>query len=318
MADGRSDGAYDRDLPPRVPRQRWASFPRDCRSAARRHTIPGHGYHYLGLRVALVAAASVSPQERLSPNEAPLAKERSGEVTRARRATSSRDLPATKEHGPSGSATSQSVPSVEGSTWRFPGAAGKTTATTVEFLGGGRFRWSGKLSEGFWKQDGALISINVNEYTLFRLTIDGDTMRGTWERLQGEDAGQKYPSSLHRVTEGAVPSGDLPLAKEPAASGNATAPNVPRLEGSKWQFPYSKVTKKATTVEFLDGGRFRSDGTLANGFWKQNGKEVVINMNDFTLFRLTIDGDTMRGTWERLHGEDAGEKNPSVLHRATD
>jgi hypothetical protein len=157
----------------------WASFPGDCRSAARRQTIPGHGYHYLGLRVALVAAASVSAQERPSLNQAPSA----------------------KEHGPSGAAAVRNAPSVKGTTWRFPAAAGKTAASTVEFLDGGRFRWGGKPGEGFWKQDGNQITINVNGVTLFQLTLDGDTMRGTWERLAGNDAGQKHTSVLHRATD---------------------------------------------------------------------------------------------------------------------
>jgi len=107
-------------------------------------------------------------------------------------------------------------------------------------------------------------------------------------------------------------------AQAPSASGVATSRSAPSIEGTKWQFPYSTITKKTTTLEFLGGGRFRSDGTVARGFWKQNGKEVVINMNDFTLFRLNIDGDTMRGTWERLHGDDAGRKSPSILTRAPD
>jgi hypothetical protein len=57
------------------------------------------------------------------------------------------------------------MPGVEGTIWRFPAAAGHTTTST-----------------------------------LFRLTIiDGDTMRGTWERLGGNDAGQKHTSVLHRA-----------------------------------------------------------------------------------------------------------------------
>ncbi|MGA2066623.1 MAG: hypothetical protein ABSG86_16725 [Thermoguttaceae bacterium] len=85
---------------------------------------------------------------------------------------------------------------LEGSKWRFGG-----TETTVEFLAGGRFRWNGRPGTGYWKQDGNSILLNTSDYTLFRLNIDGNTLKGTWERLQGGEAGQKNPSSLTKVVE---------------------------------------------------------------------------------------------------------------------
>jgi hypothetical protein len=87
-------------------------------------------------------------------------------------------------------------PSLVGTKWRFPG-----TQTTIEFLEDGRFLWNGKPANGFWKQDGTAITINVNDYTLFELTMDGDSMTGTWKRLQGDEAGQKNPSGLKRIRD---------------------------------------------------------------------------------------------------------------------
>jgi hypothetical protein len=87
-------------------------------------------------------------------------------------------------------------PGLEGSKWRFPG-----TQTTIEFLAGGRFRWNGEVSRGYWKLEGNALTINVNDYTLFRLTPEGDEMKGTWERLQGEDIGKKNPSGLRRIKD---------------------------------------------------------------------------------------------------------------------
>ncbi|MBW3595998.1 MAG: hypothetical protein KY475_01840 [Planctomycetes bacterium] len=81
-----------------------------------------------------------------------------------------------------------------GSKWRFGG-----TDTTVEFLEGGKFLWSGSATNGFWKQEGATVTINVNNFTLFQFILEGDRMTGTWERLQGEDVGEKNFSSLQRI-----------------------------------------------------------------------------------------------------------------------
>ncbi len=83
---------------------------------------------------------------------------------------------------------------VSGTKWQFNG-----TKTTIEFLAGGSFRWNGEASRGWWKQEGKSILVNVNDFTLFRLSVDGDAMSGTWERLQGQDKGKQYPSGLKRI-----------------------------------------------------------------------------------------------------------------------
>jgi hypothetical protein len=105
---------------------------------------------------------------------------------------------------------------------------------------------------------------------------------------------------------------EAPAEHNPADSGT---PRLPNIGGTMWRFPVSTATKKANTVEFLADGRFRWDGKLGVGFWKQDGGEVVLNVNDFTLFLFELDGDSMRGSWERIHGEDAGHKYPSSLQR---
>ncbi len=87
--------------------------------------------------------------------------------------------------------------SVEGTKWLFNG-----TETTVEFLKDGKFHFSNlKEQNGFWKQEGKSITVNVNDFTLYKFTIDGDRMTGTWERLQGDDKGTKFTTNLTRVKE---------------------------------------------------------------------------------------------------------------------
>jgi len=87
-----------------------------------------------------------------------------------------------------------------------------------------------------------------------------------------------------------------------------------RLLGTRWQFPGTQ-----TTIEFLEDGRFLSNDKPAKSSWKLEGKKLTININDFTLFQLTNNGDdTMTGTWERLKGEDVGKTFPSGLKRIPD
>ena len=106
--------------------------------------------------------------------------------------------------------------SVIGTTWQFNG-----TSTTVEFLADGRFLWNNQPQTGSWKQDGNSVTIDVNGFTLFQLTVQGDTMTGSWERLQGEDVGRKNPSSLKRIGQVS------PAVPAPMPSGRPTIPGAP-------------------------------------------------------------------------------------------
>lgn len=96
------------------------------------------------------------------------------------------------------------------------------------------------------------------------------------------------------------------------ARGEVKKETVKDLVGTTWQFP--GTTSKVT---FLKDGKFQWNGSPATGSWKQTGNKVEINSNDFTLFELTMNGDSMVGTWKRLKGEDMGKKNYSALKKVT-
>lgn len=176
------------------------------------------------------------------------------------------------------------TPSVVGTKWRFPG-----TTTTVEFLPGGGFLWNGKPENGSWSQNGKSVTITVNDFTRFSLTITGERrMTGTWQRLKGKDAGLRAASGLERVVC-----------------------QVGSVVGTRWRFPGTP-----TTIEFQAGGSFLWNGQPQRGSWSQNGKNVTINVNDFTLFTLTMIGERrMNGSWQRLQGDDVGMRSPSSLQR---
>ena len=42
------------------------------------------------------------------------------------------------------------------------------------------------------------------------------------------------------------------------------------------------------------------------GFWKQNGKQLTVNQNEYTLLTMTVDGDTMYGEGKYLKGPTVG------------
>lgn len=85
--------------------------------------------------------------------------------------------------------------SLVGTKWKFGGVD-----TTIEFLEGGIVRWNGEVElTTKWKQDGSQVTINANNFTLFKFTLAGNKLEGTWERMKGEDAGKTYPSSLTKI-----------------------------------------------------------------------------------------------------------------------
>jgi hypothetical protein len=85
--------------------------------------------------------------------------------------------------------------SVAGTVWKFGG-----TDTTVEFLPGGRVRFSNSEYGGNWTQEGRSLRFDSNGFTLFEVQINGDEMSGTWRRLRGDDIGLTSPTSLQRVS----------------------------------------------------------------------------------------------------------------------
>ncbi len=82
-----------------------------------------------------------------------------------------------------------------GSKWKFPG-----TSTVIELQAGGKLLWNGEAIKAEWKQEGDKVTINVNDFTLFELTlVSADKMTGTWKRLKGDDVGLVAPSGLERI-----------------------------------------------------------------------------------------------------------------------
>jgi hypothetical protein len=87
-------------------------------------------------------------------------------------------------------------PSLMGTTWRFNG-----TETTIDFLSGGRIRYKYGFSEssGQWEQRGDKVTFDTEGYTLFELTLSGNSMSGTWRRLKGSDVGTTAASSMTKI-----------------------------------------------------------------------------------------------------------------------
>jgi hypothetical protein len=86
----------------------------------------------------------------------------------------------------------QQLPTVAGTTWRWSNGNG------VEFLPGGRVRFTNYAYGGAWQQDGANVTFDQNGATLFDVVIAGDVMSGTWRRLKGDDTRSTSPTYLRR------------------------------------------------------------------------------------------------------------------------
>ena len=98
--------------------------------------------------------------------------------------------------------------SVAGTTWRFPPSKFKISLpgtdgnSTVAFLADGTTSFGGlppgTSNGGHWKQDGASLVFDCNDFTEYRVVITGTEMKGTWARLKGDDKGRTNPTSLVR------------------------------------------------------------------------------------------------------------------------
>ena len=92
-----------------------------------------------------------------------------------------------------------------------------------------------------------------------------------------------------------------------------TCAHAPSLAGTQWRFPPNAVEQLVVT--------FRPDGTTAfsgletTGHWKQDGDRLVFDANDFTEYRVVIEGNQMKGQWKRLKGKDEGTTSPTSLER---
>jgi hypothetical protein len=79
--------------------------------------------------------------------------------------------------------------------------------------------------------------------------------------------------------------------------------------GTKWAWNDGK------TVEFLPGGRVRYSNYVHGGNWQQNGNAVTFDQNGVVLFSVVVAGDTMRGSWRALKGDDTRVTIPTSLKR---
>lgn len=94
-----------------------------------------------------------------------------------------------------------------GTQWRFPAERAVPFAdpggNTVTFLADGTVRFSGlppgAATGGHWTRDGNTVVFDANEFTEFRVVLEGNHMAGQWKRLEGEDQGQPHATSLERV-----------------------------------------------------------------------------------------------------------------------
>ena len=82
---------------------------------------------------------------------------------------------------------------VAGTTWAWSNGNG------VEFLKGGRVRFSNYAYGGSWQQHGDNVVFDQNGAALFDVVIAGDVMSGTWRRLKGDDTRATFPTYLRKL-----------------------------------------------------------------------------------------------------------------------
>ena len=85
------------------------------------------------------------------------------------------------------------------------------------------------------------------------------------------------------------------------------------IAGTQWRFP--KHESVESVVTFRDDGVVTFSNMKTTGHWKQDGNQVVFDANDFTEYRVVIDGAHMKGQWTRLKGKEKGETSPTSLER---
>jgi len=84
-------------------------------------------------------------------------------------------------------------PTVVGTTWAW------SDGKRVEFRPGGRVSYSNYVHGGNWQQDGNAVTFDQNGVVLFSVVVTGDTMRGSWRALKGNDTRVTVPTSLKRL-----------------------------------------------------------------------------------------------------------------------
>ena len=87
----------------------------------------------------------------------------------------------------------QPPPTIGGTTWTW------SDGRSVQFLHGGRVRFSNYVYGGNWQQHGDAVTFDQNGVMLFDVVISGSVMRGTWRMLKGEDTHSTFPTSLRKT-----------------------------------------------------------------------------------------------------------------------
>jgi hypothetical protein len=94
---------------------------------------------------------------------------------------------------PGASARTEHRPSVEGTTWAW------SEGRSVQFLSGGRVRFSNYAYGGYWQQHGDSVTFDQNGVMLFDVVIAGNAMSGTWRKLKGDDTRSTFPTNLKKT-----------------------------------------------------------------------------------------------------------------------
>lgn len=111
-----------------------------------------------------------------------------------------------------------------------------------------------------------------------------------------------------------------------SACAREPSPPPAQLGGTQWRFPAGKVALPGAeaggnTVTFREDGTVHFGGLPAGaqtgGHWQRDGNELVFDCNDFTEYRVVIDGNRMSGQWKRLKGDDQGRSYATSLERLT-
>jgi len=91
------------------------------------------------------------------------------------------------------SARAQEQPTIEGTTWAW------SEGRSVQFLTGGRVRFSNYAYGGYWQQHGDSVMFDQNGVMLFDVVIAGNVMSGTWRKLKGDDTRSTFPTYLRKT-----------------------------------------------------------------------------------------------------------------------
>jgi hypothetical protein len=87
----------------------------------------------------------------------------------------------------------QPSPTIEGTTWTW------SDGRSVQFLHGGRVRFSNYVYGGNWQQHGNSVTFDQNGVMLFEVVISGNVMSGTWRQLKGDDTHSTFPTALRKT-----------------------------------------------------------------------------------------------------------------------